>query len=196
MRHILRRARPAQLTAYLGRRWRRLAVALALLHVCPHLLLGRMADLMHCILPVAHSKAQSGMTNRHVHEELTISFSSGVTPETDQELAQRRATGATLGIVRRDQPAAFRTTPKVGMQLLGVRSELHTFFIAPCQVTGSDRTAHFKQDRSDQGSLPCSRPPRSHARTPAARRCTHTLPRWPATGSLTRKPDRQRCQST
>ena len=52
------------------------------------------------------------------------------------------------------------------------------------------------QGRSDQGSSPCSRPPRSPARTPSASRCTHRLPRWPGAGSSNRRRGPRRCPST
>ena len=63
--------------------------------------------------------------------------------------------------------------------------------------------AHFKdlsseitQGRSDQGSSPCSRPPQSHARTPAASRCTHGLPQGLGAGSSNQRRDQRRCPST
>ena len=50
--------------------------------------------------------------------------------------------------------------------------------------------------RSDPGSSPCSRPPRSRARTWAARRSTHRPPPGPGAASSSRTPGRRPCPST
>ena len=50
--------------------------------------------------------------------------------------------------------------------------------------------------RSDQDSSPCSRPPQSHARTPAASRWMRGLLRGLGAGSSSQRRDRQRCPST
>ncbi len=47
-----------------------------------------------------------------------------------------------------------------------------------------------------RGSSPCSRPPQSHARRPAASRRTHTLPQGLGAESSTRRRDRRLCLST
>ena len=56
-------------------------------------------------------------------------------------------------------------------------------------------SAKVTHGRSDQGSSPCAMPPRSRARTRFARRCSHTLRRWPATASWNRTPGRRWCRS-
>jgi HPt (histidine-containing phosphotransfer) domain-containing protein len=76
-----------------------------------------------------------------------------------------------------------------------------------CRMGGNPRTSTrpsqpathapwITPGRIDQGSSPCSRPPQSHARTPAARRCSHRLPRGLEAESSNRRPDRPQCPST
>ena len=59
-----------------------------------------------------------------------------------------------------------------------------------------DLSSVIRQGRSDPGSSPCSRPPQSRARTTAASRCTHRLPRRRGAVSSSRRRDRRWCLST
>ena len=56
--------------------------------------------------------------------------------------------------------------------------------------------AELRQDRSDQGSSPCSTPPRSPSQTPPSSRHMHRLPRLPGAGSSNRRPGRHGYRST
>ena len=58
---------------------------------------------------------------------------------------------------------------------------------AMTRATREDRSAEIRQGRSGRRSSPCSRPPRSHARTSAARRRSHRLRQGRAAGRSNRK---------
>ena len=53
-----------------------------------------------------------------------------------------------------------------------------------------------RQGRSDQGSSPCSTPPRSPSQTPSSSRHRHRIPRWLGAGRWNRRQDRHECRST
>src|SRR5579872_6320907 len=66
----------------------------------------------------------------------------------------------------------------------------------PCLIPRLRKCRVLRQGRSDQGSSPCSMPPQSHARTPAASHCTHRLPRGLGAENWNRRRDQRQYPST
>src|SRR5580692_12156215 len=110
----------------------------------------------------------------------SIRLSKGLSPQAVGHARHTSDTGA------RDAPPRAKKSDDFGLA-------------DPNNSDGTKLQAFFvelKQGRSDQGSLPCSRQPRSPSRTTLSSRYMHRLQRLPGAGSSNRRADRRACRSS